>query len=366
MPYVVFPQISMTDSELIARVAAVLDADAKGWLGLRKGNRLLLALPLGKEAGLKALGLYQPQRLLAKGMVALLEALLKCGCAGALLSKLKRLKNFENLGPPLGDIDLGTCGVLLGSPEHKVRRAIASYRREGLWEVAKVSFGEAGRLNLEREALVLAELHGKADAVPPLLGIHRADDLTLLRMPYLTGQPVPYGRTDGAIQLLESWLTGASPQGIEVFPEWVAIRDALNSCASGKTALMEVSKENLNPVIRHGDFARWNLRIFGNELIALDWEWGHSRGMPGLDLVHYFLQDARLVERLAPKDAIIKTITALETRRCAEYLAKTGWSGNPMLPIVASLAFKQGAGHQDNTEILDTALILMNESSSEQ
>jgi hypothetical protein len=355
----------MTDTELIARVAAVLDPGGKGWHGLRKGNRLLLALPLGREAGLKALGLYQPQRLLAKGMVALLEVLLKCGCAGALLAKLKPQKNLENLTLPLEDINPGTCGVLLGSPEHRVRRAIASYRRDGTWEVAKVSFGEEGRLNLEREALVLGELHGTADAVPPLLGIHRADDLTLLRMPYLTGQPVPCGQMDGAIRLLESWVTDASPQGIESFPEWDAIRSALNSCARGAEALAVLCRESLCPVIRHGDFARWNLLMSGGGLIALDWEWGHSRGMPGLDLVHYFLQDARLVERLAPVEAIRKTITAMKSRRCAEYLARTGWSGNALLPVIASLAFKQGAGHQDNREILDAALMLMNESSGE-
>lgn len=350
----------MNDNELIARVVDVLDPSSKGWLGLRKGGRLLLALPMSKEAGLKALGLYQPQRLLAKGMVALLEILQKFGCAGFLLSKLKLLKNSEDLTPLLEDIEPSTCGIMLGSPEHRVRRAIASYRRDGMWEVAKVSFGDAGRSNLEGEARVLGELHGKADAVPPLLGIHRSGDMTMLRMPYMTGRPLLCGQKNEAIQLLESWVTDSPYQSIGAFPEWDAISSALSASEHGAETLAKLSGESLIPVIRHGDFARWNLLISDDGgLMALDWEWGHSGGMPGLDLVHYFLQDGRLVDRLVPAEAIKKTIDALETQCCAEYLARTGWSVNPLLPIIASLAFKQGAEHQDNAEVLDAALMLI-------
>jgi hypothetical protein len=78
--------------------------------------------------------------------------------------------------------------------------------------------------------------------------------------------------------------------------------------------------------------------------------------MPGIDLVHYFLQDARLVERLAPVDAIAKTCGLLNSPGCAAYLHKAGWSGNALLPIIASLAWKQGAGHQENAEVLEAAV----------
>jgi hypothetical protein len=357
----------MTDHELLRRVLSCIDPAGRGLRLVRRNRRVLLAVPEGGEAVARTLGLYQPQRPAAGLMMAGLRCLARFSLHGGLLSKIHLAAEPTPMSPALAGIDPGTCGVLLGSPEHRVRRAIASYRRDGVWEVAKVSFGEAGRANLEREALVLADLHGTADAVPPLLGIHRAEDLTLLRMPYLIGRAVPCGQPDGAIGLLESWVTDNPPQGIEAFPEWDAIRNALNGCARGTEALDVLSPQSLCPMIRHGDFARWNLLTRGSGgLMALDWEWGHSGGMPGLDLAHYFLQDARLVDRLAPNAAIRKAVAAMEAGRCADYLARTGWSGNPMLPVVASLAFKQGAGHQDNAAILDAALLLMNENSSEQ
>jgi aminoglycoside phosphotransferase (APT) family kinase protein len=114
----------------------------------------------------------------------------------------------------------------------------------------------------------------------------------------------------------------------------------------------------LQPVIRHGDFARWNLlRQNDNSLIALDWEWGHPTGMPGLDLVHYFLQDARLVARMEPSEAIRLVCSLLELPLSCNHLDKTGWPRKAMLPIIASLAWKQGAGHQENAEMLEAAVL---------
>ena len=41
---------------------------------------------------------------------------------------------------------------------------------------------------------------------------------------------------------------------------------------------------------------------------------------------------------------------------CRTYLDTTGWSGDPLLPIIASLAYKQGAGHQENAEMMQAAV----------
>ena len=60
--------------------------------------------------------------------------------------------------------------------------------------------------------------------------------------------------------------------------------------------------------------------------------------------------------RLCPADAVSQTRHALESSGCRNYLDKTGWSGDPLLPIIASLAYKQGAGHQDNMVALQAAV----------
>ena len=349
----------MTDLELLSRVSGIFDPSVKRMGGLRRGGRLLLALPDGKEAYSKALRLYQPQRPAARMMVAALEVMSRFRLHGALLSSLNPKPARRNISPALPDIEPGTCGILLGSPEHRVRRAIVSYRNAGDWEVAKVAFGNEGAGVLEQEAEALKELDQLAKGVPALLGLHRGNGVTVLRMPYLSGQPVTRGESESAIALLESWIAKNTPQSINQFPEWPAIEDALSETDTGRAALASLSQHVLAPVICHGDFARWNLlhRADGS-LMVLDWEWGHSNGMPGIDLVHYFLQDARLVERLKPSEAIRSTIGKLGSSACQAYLAKTGWSGDPILPIIACLAYKQGAGHQENTEVLEAALLV--------
>jgi hypothetical protein len=228
---------------------------------------------------------------------------------------------------------------------------------DGEWEVAKIAFGKAGASLLEQEAKALEELQSGVAGVPRLLGLHRGEDVTMMRMPYLTGCPVDPGNPDEALLLLNSWIGTRPSQPVTEFPEWPAIESSLSGCEIGSAALKRLATESLRPVICHGDFARWNLmRRKNGSLIVLDWEWGHDNGLPGVDLIHYFLQDARLVQRMRPASSIEQTLTELRSEACRSYLQKTGWSADPILPILACLAYKQGAGHQENREILKTAL----------
>ena len=347
----------MTDAELLSRVFGVLDPDAAGICGLRRNGRLLLALPTRSGAAARALRLYQPQRRLARWIVAVLHGLTRISLQGCLLPKVSLAGERVALDPPLLEIEPGTCGVLLGSPEHRVRRAIASFRNAGQWEVAKISFGQDGARILEREARVLEELQPQTTGVPRLLGLHRARDLTVLRMPYLTGEPIAPGESDDALRLLRHWIMAEAPKPATAFPEWAAIESALSGYEAGPRVSGEIAKMQLKPVICHGDFARWNLlQQADGELIVFDWEWGHAPGMPGIDLIHYFLQDARLVRRLAAADAIAATLRDLNQPACRGYLNETGWTADPLLAIIACLAYKQGAGHQENGDVLGVAV----------
>lgn len=181
----------------------------------------------------------------------------------------------------------------------------------------------------------------------------------MLRMPCIEGTPLPQQDTSAALGLLQSWFLDNPAIPATGFPEWPAIISALNDLTDSHAAIDQLARLRLKPTVRHGDFARWNLlRRNDGSLMALDWEWAHPAGMPGLDLIHLYLQDARLVERLAPAAAIRRTIEVLGHAPCSGYLEKTGWGAERLLPVIASLAFKQGAGHQDNADILATAVAM--------
>jgi len=345
-----------TDS-IVERVLSFFEGEAGRWAQIHRNGHLLLALPPGIRGACRGLRLYQPQRFKARVTIQMLRCATLLGLHRMFLPPLRYHGGIETLEPPLPAVRPFTMAILLGSPEHKVMRAIASYQTADGWEVAKISFGPDGAANLQREAAVLRELAGKAAGVPRLLGLHHGEDATVLRMPYLTGRKIPLGTSHAALSLLNQWISKQDARPAKDFPEWPAIEAALSGSAAGRTALEKLAGQSLVPVIRHGDFARWNLiRQSDGQLHVIDWEWGSSSGMPGLDLVHYFLQDLRLVVRMSPLDAIRECENRLSQPDCIQYLKKTGWEEETLLPIITSLAFKQGAGHQDNEKVLEAGV----------
>jgi hypothetical protein len=61
-------------------------------------------------------------------------------------------------------------------------------------------------------------------------------------------------------------------------------------------------------------------------------------------------------QMIAHKEAIAAGLEAMQRPECRRYLEETGWGDKPLLVVIASLAYKQGAGHQENRETLETLL----------
>jgi len=347
----------MSDTDLLSRVFGVLDPGARNLAVLRRGGRLLLCLPADRESATRTLRLYQPQRFLARASVTMVDLLTRCGLHGAMLGKVGVAGGSVDVTPALAGIVRGTCGVMFGSPEHRVRRAIASFKTANGWEVAKIAFGGDGWDVIRGEVEALQSLPGNTPGMPTVLGVHRGTDFALMRLPYFQGRVLGTGETAEAIALLASWQSRLPAKPLREFPEWPAIERALARHPNGGQAVERWSRFQLRPVIRHGDFARWNLiRTAQGGLMVLDWEWGEACGMPGIDLVHFFAQDARLVKRLPPVAVIRSVAQSLQRDDCRNYLEATGWQGDVRATILASIAFTVGTGQQANEEVLAALL----------
>jgi hypothetical protein len=347
----------MTDKVTIDHVLRLFGMPSGEWKVIKRNQRALLILPKDTFGSVRAMRLYQPQRRFAKVMMHLMRWCARLGLHQLILPTFRYHDGGKDTFSSLPNMKPNSLGILMGSPEHRVRRAIVSYRNDQQWEVAKVAFGPDGAANLQQEAEALAELGSISHGVPKLLGLHFAGDATVLRMPYLTGNTIPMGEYAEALALLQNWITNEAPKPIADFPEWPYIETALSGFEGGQRIIERMASRHLRPVVCHGDFARWNLlRQNNGQAVVLDWEWGHRGGMPGIDLVHYFLQDHRLVRRLTHQDAINATLEDLKQDACNSYLKKTGWDTEPILLIIASLTYKQGAGHQDNRDMLETLL----------
>ena len=131
----------------------------------------------------------------------------------------------------------------------------------------------------------------------------------------------------------------------------------MSATDAGNRELAKLGRFVLQPAIRHGDFARWNLLdTVESGIIALDWEWSMPAGLPGCDLAHYFAQDARLVHRLAPAEVCRRVTRDLESPENRKYLNHCGWNGDARAVLIAMLAYTVGTGQQMNAEVLAAAL----------
>lgn len=340
-------------NDTLSKVATALGRPMRVMHLLARGDKPLLALPHGGEAARRTLQLYQPQRGLARFTAGVL-----CGaCAFGVHRILLRKASTDLSGHSGGLLPEGTdpesIGILFGSAEHRVFRAVLSYRNGENWEVGKLAVGTAGAEMLEREAGILREIGAVTPGLPALLGLEMAEDVRLLRMPYLVGRSLAHGDIAPVLALLTSWLSDGEAIPLASFSEWPSITAGLMGLTINESILKRLADLPLRPSIRHGDLARWNLlRTKDGRLKVLDWEWGERHGLPGFDLAHYLAQDFRLVRRLPAAQVIEKTVQALESPFWSPYLELAGWTGNARELVMVYLAFKQGAGHQDNTDIL--------------
>lgn len=347
----------MTDQLTVARSLGALGVSSGRWSTVTRRGHLLLALPEGREVAARTLRLYQPQRGLARAVAWIVRRLVAAGLHRRVLPTLA----LEPVGSPLlaEKID-GEVGFLLGSSEHTVRRVVATYQLRGRWEVAKIAFGPEGIGMLERESAVLdslGSLESRFSGAPGWIGLHQSEELAVMRMPSIEGRPLEAGETAEAMALLDEWIYEQEGMPLPEFPEWPAIQSALKGRRGGDQAIKALAEFRIRPVLRHGDFARWNLLKAGDgRVVAIDWEWGEKTGMGGLDLVHFIGQELRLVRKLPATEAVAELLRELGEPTHSEHLGRVGWGAEYLLPILACFAFKQGAGHQDNEAILAAAL----------
>ena len=349
----------LTDEDFIEASLSAVEGTPGECVLLRRNCRAFMALPSCRHAAIRTLRMYQPQRGKARVSASLARLAVLSGIHHRLLPVFRHTRSKSLLEPPFAGCLPGTAGVMLGSPEHRVRRAVLSYRTRDGFEVGKLAFGKPGREVIDGEWNAIRGLPPGLPGVPDVLGIHHGDDFSLLRIAHVEGHPFRPAMSPIAVALLDAWSGTAAAVEASALPEWAAIESALSSITGGPDVLKSLAAQRLAPGIRHGDFTRWNLILRKDgSAVALDWEWGHPTAMPGLDLVHYFLQDARLVDRMPDAAALHHAVSRLSTPECRELLARTGWAGNAWPPLLACIAWKQGAGHQDNLRILRAAVQL--------
>jgi len=74
-----------------------------------------------------------------------------------------------------------------------------------------------------------------------------------------------------------------------------------------------------HPVIYHGDFTPWNIKVSPDAWHVLDWERGEMAGMPGWDWFHWMIHVSVLVHRHGTVESVAFLEAALRSADFQEY-----------------------------------------------
>lgn len=303
---------------------------------LRNGQPLLL-IPPDRHAASLTLGMYLPQGRKAKLAVAVLKAANTRGLISRILPKLVpgsigATATSEPMPFSQEDIDRGRVGFLLCNPDHGCARVVA------------VRVGDAPRLQSHSASVFKwTDLAGKEKLDSELANMKVLTQRNLPGVPEIRSEGSNsfscwfemdhYAKADiasvcepHAIRLLESWMLEETMSPLDnkliaslwTTEEWTLVQSALE----------RLSKLKIRKAVVHGDFAPWNLRAGQEGLVSIDWEWAEADGIAGLDLCYGLLQEALLVKKLPPRQALHYVRCAADDPDCKAYLESAGWQGH--------------------------------------
>ena len=347
-------------SSLIQPAWLPLFADTSGSSGfdlrrfrlLRRHGEQLLFLPDKQSLLLGSLPLYQPQTKKARFFLSAIRLCLGTGLAQVLpridapIGRESTLAKFmTKLG---GSGTLPDFAVLAGNPRAEGRRfvflAFDAQGRETF--VVKAAFEPAGCSLIEHESRFLQAHDGRVPHIPQLLGATGQSPVAALALPFQPGTSPKADDTGIAGNVLGAWFSGEEQMGIASFPQWRRF------VASGGSFPQELRPKlesvRVKPVIFHGDFAPWNLRVdSNNRLMALDWERGEDQGIPGWDWFHYVVQTSILMRREKVCETYRRIVRLLQTPEFIAYSRHGGFETRGLLLFAGYLGY---AAHYGRTE----------------
>lgn len=317
---------------------------------LRNGLPLLL-IPPDRHAASLTLGMYLPQGRKARLAVAVLKTANALGLLSSMLPKLVPSSSVASAtSEPMPfsqeDIDRGSVGFLLCNPDHGCARVVAVragdlprlHSRSADASVFKWT-DLAGKEKLNSELANIKSLAGRSlPGVPEVRSEGSNRFSTWFEMAHYAKADLASVCDARVIRLLESWMSEEFISPLD--NKLIASLWTTEEWTSGQRVLGRLAELNIRKAVVHGDFAPWNLRTRLGKLIAIDWEWAEPDGIAGVDLGYGLLQEALLVKKRSPRQALDAVREAADFSVCREYLETTGWCGAIDLWIKTAVLYR--------------------------
>lgn len=311
------------------------------FLALSRHGEEFLFLPTSREAGLCALQLYPAQTPKARIARTIVQGLIHLGLATLLLQRTPSLSTNSPFATFLQSLahssTLQEFAVLVGNPHAPGARFIFLVFDSATQPVGVVKAGlspEAREL-VRREYRFLCDNSPQFPGLPAPLGFSEESDHTALALPYIEGRSPSADHVAQAGPLLSSWCTDADPIPLGTLPAWQALD---NTDPIFQSLPQDLSSLMIHPVLMHGDFAPWNVRVSANGTWnAYDWERGQFPGVPGWDWFHYVVQTSILVRKEAAPQTTQRLESLIGSNTFQAYTAATGIQSHPRPLLIAYL-----------------------------
>ena len=258
-----------------------------------KNGAAFLILPHECRLAARALCLYPAQGGMARIAKSALRAAFGLGApvpSGAHALQIRASDPFIRFLSRLARCDGPRFAILAGNPRAVGRRFVVLVFGENDEPVAVVKAGAGGeaRRLIAHEKSFLESVPATTPGVPRVRDSLVTDRLDAIAFDFIGGDSPRDAR--GLAPLLSSWVQ----EELRIPLGGISAFQLLPAESTGP-----LSEHVVKPVIYHGDFAPWNVKVSGRggTWTALDWERGELSGVPGWDWFHFTIQPAALVAR---------------------------------------------------------------------
>ncbi len=205
--------------------------------------------------------------------------------------------------------------------------------------VVKAGVGEPAARLIDHEASFLNSVRHDLPGVPRLRSTFQSARIHALALDFFPGLSPGSGGDAGLESLLSSWIDASRTVRLVELPPWKKLAASMGPDVPAWMSSPQLQNLVCHPVLFHGDFAPWNVKISGNAWHVLDWEQGEDAGVPGWDWFHYVIRGAVLVCREPAASLAARVERLLVSQQFARYAAQAEIMGIERLLVLAYLNY---------------------------
>lgn len=322
------------------------DGNTVSFHAVSRGGKPFLFLPSDNRAAVTALQIYPAQTTKARLAKAALGMMLRVGLRRGLRKTSLTISNTDPFAAFLraaARVEPGepfSFAVLTGNPSAPGRRHVFLLFDSASEPVAVVKAGATSRARelIAHETSLLSTFVSAQTGVPKLSGACDLESASAFAMDFIAGTSPGEDVGDELEKIFSSWVDTGKQIEIGETAAWKRLIQASGAAAMPES-VQHLAALRVCPVLMHGDFAPWNVKVSDGRWTVLDWERGERVGIPAWDWFHFVVQPAVLVRRETTEATMVRLEKLFASAEFQRYAERCGIRGSERLLAQAYMEY---------------------------